>query len=138
MNWMNRSGEAVRQLREEAPVPPEGVLVVVDDIYLPFGRQRLRSYGSAGGHNGLSSVEQALGTRSFPRLRVGVGPVPEGVDYREFVLEEFAAPEARALPECIERVVGVVLAVLSSGIDAAQNAVAAANSTEFQRGSDQQ
>lgn len=128
--WMNLSGDAVHGLLGERSTPAEDILVVVDDIYLPFGVQRLRSFGSDGGHNGLKSVQEALGSDRFPRLRVGVGPVPEGVDYKEFVLSEFSGPEAAGLNEYIDRVVGVVLAVLEQGVTAAQNAVAASNHKE--------
>lgn len=125
--WMNRSGDAIRGLQSETAIAADEILLLVDDIYLPFGRLRLRASGTDGGHNGLTSVEEALGTRLYPRLRVGVGPVPEGVDYRDFVLEEFAGAEAEAWPVFLARIVDVVLAVLSRGVSAAQVAVAAAN-----------
>lgn len=130
VTWMNRSGDALRQLRGDDPVAPEAVLVVVDDIYLPFGSLRLRAAGSDGGHNGLKSVDEGLGSRDYPRLRVGVGPVPEGVDYRDFVTSEFEPEDARVLPEFLDRIAGVVLVILETGVTAAQNAVAASNNKE--------
>jgi PTH1 family peptidyl-tRNA hydrolase len=91
---MNRSGAALAPLRASAPFDPAfDLLVVVDEAALPAGTFRIRASGSAGGHNGLKSIEAALGNRDYPRLRIGVGPVPAGIggDLAEFVLE---APDA--------------------------------------------
>lgn len=87
---MNRSGAALAPLIAEAGFDPsQDLLVLVDDVALPLGRFRLRGAGSSGGHNGLKSIEAALGSRDYPRLRIGVGPVPPGIggDMAEFVLE---------------------------------------------------
>ncbi len=94
---MNRSGAVLSGLR--APTPDAAVpdlLVLVDDFAIPAGTFRLRAEGSAGGHNGLKSVEAALGTRRYPRLRIGVGPVPPGASHHDFVLEPMPR-EDRAL-----------------------------------------
>jgi PTH1 family peptidyl-tRNA hydrolase len=80
-------------------VEPPALLVIVDDLYIPFGRIRLRGDGSDGGHNGLKSVSAVLGTTGYPRLRAGVGPQPPGVPSEEFVLDRFPKEEAEALPE---------------------------------------
>lgn len=87
--FMNRSGLAVAPLARRYKVAPESVLVVYDDIYLPVGALRVRNSGRDGGHNGMRSLSEALGTNAFPRLRVGVGPRPEDGDLIEFVLGEF-------------------------------------------------
>jgi peptidyl-tRNA hydrolase, PTH1 family len=92
--WMNRSGEAVLWLREAFhEVPLTGWLVVADDLSLPLGRLRFRAGGSCGGHNGLASIEAALGTPEYPRLRIGIGiPAPDAGGAEE------AAPHDRASP----------------------------------------
>ena len=127
LTYMNLSGEAVGALWEVRSFLPEDLLVVVDDIYLPFGRLRLREGGTDGGHNGLTSLHASLGTLEVPRLRCGVGPVPEGVDLKEFVLEPFAPGERDRLTGFIDRAVRVVRATLDKGVAAAQNEVALAN-----------
>ena len=91
---MNNSGRALSGLRaatSDEAVPD--LLVVVDDFAIPAGTMRLRASGSAGGHNGLKSVEQALGTRHYARLRIGVGPVPPGASQHDFVLERMPKEE---------------------------------------------
>lgn len=87
LTYMNRSGAALAPFaREDGFLPERDLLVVVDDVALPPGRARLRTTGSAGGHNGLKSVEATLGTRDYPRLRIGVGGPPEEVDLVDWVL----------------------------------------------------
>ena len=96
---MNRSGAALAPLRSFPGFDPaQDLLVLVDDVALPAGRFRLRGAGSAGGHNGLKSVEGALMRQDYARLRIGVGPVPPGDrDLADFVLDEFAPEEWEAL-----------------------------------------
>lgn len=93
MTYMNRSGEAVHALLKAYHLSPEQMLVVYDDVALPLGTLRLRSSGSAGGHNGVQSSIHAIQTEQFPRLRVGVGPVPNEVDMTNFVLSPFEPHE---------------------------------------------
>jgi PTH1 family peptidyl-tRNA hydrolase len=84
---MNRSGQALTALADLSGfLPSEDLLIVVDDAALDVGRVRFRSQGSAGGHNGLKSVSQALGSDDYPRLRIGVGVPPEGADLSDWVL----------------------------------------------------
>ena len=111
--YMNNSGEAVGALARYYRVDPGDLLVVYDDVDLPLGRLRLRASGSAGTHNGMRSVVQHLGTRDFPRLRVGIGGGRPGQDLSAHVLGRFAADERpdvdRAVgraADCVERVVG--------------------------------
>ena len=94
--YMNASGAALASLRADAAFnPATDLLVLVDEFRIPTGSFRLRSEGSAGGHNGLKSIEAALQSQQYPRLRIGVGPLPEGVsDRSEYVLEPFT-PEQR-------------------------------------------
>src|SRR5207248_270037 len=86
--------------------PATDLLVLVDEFRIPTGTFRLRSEGSAGGHNGLKSIEAALQSQQYPRLRIGVGPLPEGVsDWSEYVLEPFTPEQVEAvMPQLIETV----------------------------------
>ncbi len=91
--YMNRSGLAARQASAFFMTPLEDLLVICDDFNLPLGKLRLRPQGSAGGQNGLKDILQQLGADEVPRLRMGVGPVPEGRDVVGFVLGKFTADE---------------------------------------------
>jgi len=108
--FMNVSGETLALLTQHFEVDlRHDLLIVVDDIALPFGKWRLRSRGSDGGHNGLKSIQRALGTSAYARLRMGIAPEntalsPEGkISLEEFVLESFDRTESRALPKTLER-----------------------------------
>lgn len=91
---MNRSGAALASLRADPTfVPAQDLLVVVDDFNIPLGTWRLRPSGSAGGHNGLKSIEAALQSQEYGRLRVGIGPLPSGEPWEEFVLAPFDEAE---------------------------------------------
>ena len=97
--YMNLSGKAVRYWMDAGKIPPENLLVVSDDIALPFGTLRLRPKGSAGGHNGLKNISELLGTEEYARMRFGVGgDFPKG-HQEEYVLGEWTAEERKALPE---------------------------------------
>jgi PTH1 family peptidyl-tRNA hydrolase len=121
--FMNRSGHAVEALAKSGAgeFSPADVLVVLDDVYLPFGRLRLRGAGSAGGHNGLQSVLESLGTTAVPRLRCGVGPAPESADLKEYVLEGFSIEEKKTLPEFVDRAASCARVCLEEGLEAAMN-----------------
>ncbi len=100
--YMNSSGAALASLRADPAFDPaRDLLVLVDDFAIPTGTSRLRGEGSAGGHNGLKSIESALSSQQYARLRIGVGPLPEGVsDWSEYVLAPFT-PEQREQVEAI-------------------------------------
>lgn len=115
--YMNDSGRSVAPLAAFYKVPSPHVLVVCDDVNLPFGRLRLRRSGSDGGHNGLNSIIEALGTIDFPRLRVGIGR-QEG-DLINHVIGAFNKEEEAALPGIIVRAVQGVATFLDAGIEAA-------------------
>ena len=119
--YVNVTGEAVRDLRRRHRVAPKDIFVVVDDLDLPVGRLRLRARGSAGGHNGLKSIIEALGTNEFPRLRVGVGRPPEGVDPAEFVLTRFAPAELGELDKVLDRAAEALEVAIREGVPAAMN-----------------
>jgi peptidyl-tRNA hydrolase, PTH1 family len=115
--YMNDSGGSVAALAGYYKVQPQNILVVCDDIALPFGHLRLRREGSAGGHNGLKSIIYTLGTEAFPRLRIGVGrSSPDAIGV---VLGAFSAAEERSLPEVIDRAVAGIERYLHGGVEAA-------------------
>lgn len=120
---MNLSGEALRPLSTLPRFDPTtDLLVLVDDVALPLGTFRIRAQGSDGGHNGLASVEAALGTDAYGRLRIGVGPVPEDVDDQaDFVLGEFTRNEMATYADLLPTLVDAIDCWLADGIDAAMN-----------------
>ncbi len=120
LTYMNESGEAVEKAAHRFACLPEGLLVVVDDADLPFGILRLKKEGSAGGHNGLKSIEHALKTQGWPRLRVGIGQPPEGA-LEDWVLSNFSEEENRQLPKIIDAAKGAIETWLFRGIDEGMN-----------------
>jgi len=121
LSSMNRSGPAVAALLEMAQAGPGDLLVVCDDLYLEFGTIRLRPRGSHGGHNGLLSIIETLGTRVFPRLRIGVGPVAPGVAHADFVLGVFPRHQRKLIPEVVQRSADCAESALSEGVETAMN-----------------
>jgi PTH1 family peptidyl-tRNA hydrolase len=119
MTYMNASGRAVADLARSFDVDAESIVVVADDISLPLGQIRIRREGSSGGHKGLESVIQHLGTEAFTRARLGVGPVPEGVDAVEFVLDRFRAEEFIVAREMAARAAEAITMILARGVEAA-------------------
>jgi len=121
--YMNRSGAALAPLRAFPGFDPaQDLLVLVDDVALPAGRFRLRGAGSAGGHNGLKSVEGSLMRQDYARLRIGVGPLPpDGRDLADFVLDEFTADEWTLLTELLDPMAEAVECWLAEGIEPAMN-----------------
>ncbi len=117
---MNRSGAAVaRLLLEPEFKPSEDLLVVVDDVALPVGKARLRARGSAGGHNGLKSVEAALRSQEYARLRIGVGAPPPGIDLADWVLGPFEREEEEIVHGLRAQLIDAAAAWVLSGVDAA-------------------
>ena len=124
LTYVNRSGRAVEALARggDAPRPEEDLLVLVDDVDLPPGELRLKARGSSGGHNGLQSVEEALGTRDYARLRLGVGrPADDRVELAEWVLAPPAAAEEEAILGVFDRAVEAVECWIAEGAGAAMN-----------------
>ncbi len=119
--YMNRSGQALGPLLAEPGFAPEqDLLVLVDDFAIPLGTFRLRARGSAGGHNGLRSVEDALGSNEYARLRIGIGPLPDGTtDSADFVLEGFERAELSTFAELLPELVDAVECWLAEGIEQA-------------------
>jgi PTH1 family peptidyl-tRNA hydrolase len=119
LTYMNLTGRAVGRFASGEGFDPATLLAVCDDTALPLGRLRLRKKGSDGGHNGLASIIDALGTSEFPRLRLGVGPVPEGADQSDFVLAAFAEAEVETARAMAARAADCVEYWVRKGIDAA-------------------
>lgn len=115
--FMNASGTAVAQAARFYKIPPEQVAVVYDDIDLEFPRLRLRAGGSHGGHRGVESVIAALGTRAFPRVRIGVGRPPAGVDPIEHVLSDFTPAEQADIERTIDQAVEAALSLVTDGLE---------------------
>ena len=118
--YVNRSGVATRYLLDRYRITPESLLVVYDDMDLPVGKVRIRSQGSSAGHRGIESIIAELGTRSFPRIRIGVGH-PEDTDIIPHVLGPFNAQDAAAVEEAIGQVTEAVGYIAEHGLDAAMN-----------------
>jgi PTH1 family peptidyl-tRNA hydrolase len=121
MSFMNLSGGAVAALRGFYKIPPERLIVVHDELDLPFGAIRLKTGGGDNGHNGLRSVTAALGTRDYHRVRVGIGRPPGRMDPADFVLHDFSVAERSELPELLDRAADMVEVLLARGVSAAQN-----------------
>lgn len=117
--FMNRSGDAVRELFRYLEVKTQDLVVIHDDLDLPFGRIRIRSRGGGGGHRGVLSVLEALGEENFFRVRVGIGRPPAGVDPTEYVLRSFSTAEAERLGEVVARAGDAVRCLLEEGLQRA-------------------
>ncbi len=119
LTFMNRSGLAVRELAARGNISNRDLLVVYDEAALELGRIRIRPSGSAGGHQGMQSVIDCLGTQEIPRLRIGVGQGPPGREMTDWVLSDFRKSEETDLKEALERASGAVEEFLSNGIESA-------------------
>lgn len=114
--YMNLSGRAVSYWLHTLHIPLENLLVITDDIALPFGKLRLRAKGSHGGHNGLRNIEEVAGTDHFARLRVGVGNDFVRGRQAEYVLSAFPEPEIELLPERLDRAADALLGFAAAGL----------------------
>lgn len=119
--YMNRSGGAVEALLNANALTPAELLVVLDDVYLPLGRLRLRAGGGDGGHNGLRSIAATLGTGDFARLRFGVGAPAGAGELREHVLDDFSPAEEDPVRQALDTAVEAVAAVVLEDIGEAMN-----------------
>lgn len=123
LTFMNRSGIAVAGASRNRVPDLRDLLVVVDDINLPLGQLRMREKGSAGGHNGLKSCIEHLGTQEFPRLRIGVGENEAGSNLTDHVLGTFSPQERPAVERSVERAANGVALFVESGVHSAMNEV---------------
>jgi PTH1 family peptidyl-tRNA hydrolase len=117
--FMNNSGLSVRSILSYYKILPEELLVLSDDFSIPLGTIRLRKSGSDGGHNGLSSIIQHIGTSEFPRLRLGVGPVPPFIDPADFVLSKFDRSETEEADRMIMEAADAAEMIISHGWESA-------------------
>ena len=120
--YMNLSGRSVLQLSAFFHIPPQRIIVMFDDISLEPGRLRVRPDGSAGGHNGIKSIIQELGSSDFPRVKIGVGAKPHpDYDLADWVLSTFSAQEEKALAVALDNAAKAALTILDSGVSEAAN-----------------
>jgi PTH1 family peptidyl-tRNA hydrolase len=120
-SFMNLSGGPVAGLSRFYKVPPAGLVVVHDELDVPFDAVRLKLGGGDNGHNGLRSITQSLGTRDYHRVRVGIGRPPGRMDPGDFVLRDFSVVERKELAFVIDKAADAVSALLANGLEAAQN-----------------
>lgn len=121
MAFMNLSGGPIKAAAGYYKIPADRIVVVYDELDLPFGTIRLKLGGGDNGHNGLKSITASLGTRDYYRVRVGIGRPPGRQDPAKFVLTDFNSPERKELPLIIDRAADAVEALLERGLAAAQN-----------------
>ncbi len=119
--YMNLSGDAVRYWMNKEKIPVENVLIIVDDLSIPFGSLRLKGNGGAGGHNGLKSIEAQVGTQSYARIRFGIGnDFPKGAQV-DYVLGEWSAEESKSLEERIPIAVEMIKSFCLAGLQNTMN-----------------
>ena len=120
--YMNLSGRSILQLSAYFSIPPQRIIVLFDDISLPPGRLRIRADGSAGGHNGLKSIIQELGSQAFPRVKIGVGAKPHpDYDLADWVLSTFTALEEKALAVALDNAADAALSIIDRGVPETAN-----------------
>lgn len=119
--YMNRSGVAVNGLIEGPGVSLARLLVVYDDLDIPLGEIRIRKRGGPGTHNGMASIVQEIDSTEFPRIRIGIGPLPPGVDTTDFVLSDFRKEENPVLEDSLITAEKAVDLIMMSGVDEAMN-----------------
>jgi PTH1 family peptidyl-tRNA hydrolase len=121
MTFMNLSGEAVLLTLRYHPVEIAKVLIIVDDVAIPFGKTRMRLEGSPGGHNGLKSIEECLQTNVYARVRLGVGQKTDGIDLSSHVLGRFTPEEEKIVPDLLHRAAETAELFINSGVTRAMD-----------------
>ncbi|MDD7466102.1 MAG: aminoacyl-tRNA hydrolase [Actinomycetaceae bacterium] len=134
-SFMNTSGTPVSSLMKYFHGSPENLIVIHDDLDLPFGTLRLKRGGGEGGHNGLRSLSSSLGTKNYIRMRIGIGRPPQKQDPADFVLSAFSASERKELPFIIVQAAEAVRDVLERGLEAATMRLHTANRADVESGS---
>jgi len=119
--YMNLSGLCVREILKGRRLEPENVVIVYDDLDIPIGGIRVRKQGTAGTHKGLQSVVRETGSTRFPRIRIGIGPLPDGRDAADFVLSPFSRAEKADLAAALDKAREALLMILLGEIDQAMN-----------------
>ena len=121
LSFMNRSGPVVEAALRWFNVEPDRLVIVSDDVALPFGSLRIRARGSHGGQNGLRSIIESIGSEEFPRLRFGIGSAEPVLDLAGFVLSEFTDAEVPGVQEMVSRAADAISAIVEHGVEAAMN-----------------
>ena len=121
LTYMNLSGNAVRYWVAKLKLPLENLIVICDDLNLPFGTLRMRKKGSDGGHNGLKNIQELIGTQEYPRIRIGIGNNFQKGGQVNFVIGEMSDEEKNAMPEICDQVINGVKDFTTIGIDRAMN-----------------
>jgi len=121
LTFMNNSGVAAASLVRSLKIPLKNLIVVCDDIDLPVGRIRIRRKGGSGGHKGLESIIQHLKSNEFPRLRMGIGRPPQGMDPKEYVLKNFTKEENLLVKKAIDEAEEALILLVKEGIIPAMN-----------------
>lgn len=121
VTYMNLSGESVRELMNYYKCTAEDIIVIYDDISLEVGRLRVRTKGSAGGHNGIKNIISQLGTDEFDRIKVGVGEKPPKMDLADYVLGHFSKEEQPMIRDSVDRAKQAAAVILAEGADKAMN-----------------
>lgn len=120
--YMNLSGESIRELVGFYKINPEEELIIIyDDTSLEVGQLRIRPSGSAGGHNGVKSIINCLGTQTFPRIKIGIGSKPSGWDLADYVLRRFEGGEQSTIREALKETAEAVDVIVNNGIELAMN-----------------
>ncbi|WP_055480518.1 aminoacyl-tRNA hydrolase [Sphaerimonospora mesophila] len=127
LSFMNLSGGPVKALADFFKVTPDGVIVVHDELDIPYGALRTKSGGGDNGHNGLKSITKTLGTRDYLRIRFGIGRPPGRMDPATFVLRDFATAERKDLPFLVDRAADMTESLITAGLEATQNKFHAAD-----------
>ena len=119
--YMNLSGESIREIADFYKIEPENIIILCDDINLAEGQLRIRLKGSAGGHNGLKNIISHLGTQEFPRIRIGVGEKPRGMDLADYVLGRFPEEQQAVMEDAYRDAAEAACMMIEDGADAAMN-----------------
>lgn len=120
--FMNLSGLSVRELVRDRRIEPRNIVIAYDDLDVPLGAIRVRAQGTAGTHNGMRSVVQETGATAFPRVRIGIGPLPPGADAADYVLDPFSRGEKEVLAGALEQAREAVVMILDGDIQRAMTA----------------
>jgi PTH1 family peptidyl-tRNA hydrolase len=119
--YMNLSGQSVQPALAFYDLTPADLLVICDDLHLPVGKLRVRRAGSDGGQKGLRSIAERLSTTEYPRLRIGIGSVPQGRDAADFVLDRFTRDDRKRIDDAIDQAVAAVARWVEAGIEKCMN-----------------
>lgn len=120
LTFMNRSGSAVRQVMSRSNAIPERLIVIQDDLDMPTGRLRIRKTGSSGGHRGVQSIIESIGSKDFIRIKIGIGRDPF-VPAEEFVLSKFSKSELSTVKDAVSRALEAIGSIITEGVEKAMN-----------------